>query len=118
MGKRDVPGVRAPLLGALPFVASRHSASLLILRCNTYRVTPDPGERSLSIEESMPRKLIPSPKQTPQRNRTRAKTEIERVQEKEQALRTSDAPKKRSQDGGPMAVGVNQDHSTGRLKKK
>jgi hypothetical protein len=40
------------------------------------------------------------------------------VQEKEQALRTSDAPKKRSQDGGPLAVGVNQDHSTGRINKK
>lgn len=66
----------------------------------------------------MPRKLIPNPNPTPQRGRTRAKTEIERIQEQEQALRTSDAPKKRSQDGGPMAVGVNQDHSTGRINKK
>ena len=66
----------------------------------------------------MPRKLIPNPNPTPQRGRTRAKTDLERVQEKEQALRTSDAPKKRSQDGGPLAVGVNQDHSTGRIDKK
>lgn len=65
----------------------------------------------------MPRKLIP--KQTPQRGRTRVKTDIERVQEKEQALRTSDAPKKRSKGGGrPLTVGVNQDHSTGRINKK
>jgi hypothetical protein len=66
----------------------------------------------------MPRKLIPNPNPTAQRRRTRAKTDLERVQEKEQALRTSDAPKKRSQDGGPLAVGVNQDHSTGRINKK
>jgi hypothetical protein len=66
----------------------------------------------------MPRKLIPNPKQTPQRGRTRAKTEIEREEEKEQALRTSDAPKRRSKEDGPMAVGVNQDHSSGRINKK
>ena len=64
----------------------------------------------------MPRKLIPNPKQT--RGRTRAKTEIEREQEKKQALRTSDQPKRRSKEGGPMVVGVNQDHSTGRISKK
>ena len=65
----------------------------------------------------MPRKIIPNPKQA--RGRTRAKTENERVQEKEQALRTSDAPKKKSKKGGgPLTVGVNQDHSTGRINKK
>jgi len=66
----------------------------------------------------MPRKTIPNPKQTPQRGRSRAKSEIEREQEKEQALRTSDQPKRRSKEGGPMVVGVNQDHSTGRISKK
>jgi len=66
----------------------------------------------------MPRKTIPNPKQTPQKERSRTKTEIEREQEKKQALRTSDQPKRRSKEGGPMVVGVKQDHSTGRIKKK
>ena len=57
-------------------------------------------------------KITPEPKESGPRN-PRPKTDLEREEEREQALRTPDKLTRKRKQGGPMTVGVDFDHSTG-----
>jgi hypothetical protein len=85
-------GAAVALPGSCNKMAVRGISMLEVRMSKSHQITPDP-------KESGPR--IPRPK-----------TDIEREQEREQALRTPDKLTRKRKQGGPMAVGVDFDHSS------